>query len=451
MNPKKEWIKSLTIGLLAVAALLLWLATSPKPPVDSENKEAGAELFESLTDPAFVRSLTIVRRDANGREARIELARPTGDLWRIRTKENAPADDAQRLATVIAPLIHLKILERSLPPESGRDEATEKYHRHCQLIDPTRATAGDAADAAVALTVSGENDETFVRLLIGRRPEESSARRDIHYVRVPGRDTVYTVDFSAEAVETAGEDKAPPYLDRLSTDPLDWMNRDLLRISRWNIADFSLYDYAVEESGAIKPVRFFTAHQDPKLSIDRVWSYKRSVTFTDGKPTDESAEMNGKKINDSADALGHLRFNDLEKLPDPLPELFKANRPIQEFSEAKEQLAGYGIFIADHDPLVPESAEPVLASVGGELRLTMTDGVSYRLLFGAKNQNARYVLVRCSFDEHFFPAAANDSAAAERELNVTEGRKQASETARHFDGWIYVIADEDYEKIVGEW
>lgn len=468
---KSEWVKSLAIGAAALLALLLWLSIRPAPPPDESVKTTGERLFEAFHDPAAIKSLSIVRFSGVGEEPeRLELLRDR-DSWRIPTRGDAPADNAEKIASVVSPLTDLSVLEEIPSGMDGDEEAKmTEFHRRCGLLDPERATGDDRKNAAIHLTILGTNDERFVDLLIGGVPEESSGRRDLRYVRIPGRNNVWTVDFSAG---TPADDSAAaaPYAERLSTDPLDWMNRDLLRVSRWNIARLSFFKYSVTPDGKITPASYEEMEQDPEQSLDRVWSPVRRLRFTpDGKSesVEEGTAIDVSRVNESADALGHLMFTGLERKPDPLPSLFRERVPIQELSERKEALAPYGFYIAGFDPLRPESPDPILTGDGGTARLTMKDGVVLDLIFGKKSDGEmRPVLVRALFDPEFFPtaeplstpdgadekereriASENRLRESERALNLEQGQKSADALARRFDDWFFRVSEEDYKKVM---
>lgn len=450
MNETK---KSLIIGLLALAALCVWLATRPKPPAEWVPKDSGATLFPAFRDPAEMVTLKIERRnETSGELERLELAREA-DRWRIKTKSDAPAENIDRIAAVAAPLVGLTVLATASELAGADEEKIETFHRACRLLDPTLSVGSDAADTGILLEIGGADNVTFVRAILGAVPSES-ASGDLRYLRLADDDRVFTVDFSSAAASDSNS-PATSYVERLSTNPLDWMNRDLLRISRWNIAEFGRFAYAADKDGKPIPSRFFSVRQDPDRSIDHVWTPVRSVSFADGKPTDDEQPEapDGKRVNEAADAVGHLRFDALERFPAAISELFRANRPARELAAEQETFAAWGFFFADHDPLTPDAADPALCGSGGEIRLTMTDGLAYRILFGQKNADeSRAVLVCCSFDPAALPAAdsADSVAAAEREIALAEGEKKAAENSRRFDDWLYFIPETDYQKIFPE-
>lgn len=447
----KETIKSAIIGALALVCLMIWLATRPSPPREWSPKDAGAVLFPGFRDPAQIRSLSIACRDQeSGDLNRLELVRDT-ELWRIKTKSDAPAENVERIASAASAWIGLTVLSTATELDGADEKQTETFHRQCRLLDPSEAIRGDAADTGVLLEIGGADNASFVRAIIGAVPDQSALDGDLRYVRIAGDDRVYTVDFSAAAPASATEPR-PHYVELLSMNPLDWMNTDLLRISRWNIAEFSLFDYSCDKDGVLSARKFFTAKQDPELSIDRVWSPVESVRFADSGPVkDDPPEIpDGKRVNESADCAAHLRFTALEKINDSAAELLRKNRPVRELAEEKETFASNGFYIADHDPLDSNAVDPYLCGEGGEVRLLMTDGVCCRVLFGKKTDDSRVVLVRCSFDPTSFSAAdeTDPVAVAEEKIALAEGTVKAAGNARRFDCWFYTIPEADYQQLM---
>lgn len=442
----KETIKSAVIGLLALAGLILYLSTRPRPPRQWTDTEAGEVLFPGFTDAAQMRRVTIARYGESGQIERLELSRENQE-WKIATRSMAPAENSERIASIASPLIGLTALT-VMPPEETNDD----FLRACHLIDPTKALGDEAADSGIFLEILGEDNALLAKMIIGSQPAESSAVRDLRYVLPEGSDRVMTVDFSSETVESSGQQKADPYADRLSAQALDWMNRSLLRVSRWKIARLSLFNYRWEED-RLCPETYLRAEQDPERSLDRVWKLTRQVSFADGQmkeeelPEEESAEAleAGKKFNRYADLLGKLSFIDLRRKSDPLPEMFRRQASIQEIAPLADELALMGFHIADHDPLAPESIDPFLCGSAGEIELTMTDGIRYRLIIGAeKGDGSRWALVTCRFDPGFFPEAPEGDSAArsQRELDIAQGKKSAGETSRRLDDWYFLIPQE---------
>ena len=470
MKPStRELLKSLALGAAALAGLILWLKFQPAPPADWSEKGAGEALCPGFTETAQPRRVTILRPDKTSGEtalSEIRLERGT-DGWIVKTAEDAPADSPDRMTTVLAPLRRLTVLS-SLGEMNDGDEADAlEFHRSCRLLDPAEASPSELADAGVHLTVVGDEGEKFADLIIGDVPEGSAKERDIRYVRLAGEDAVFTADFSGEALGETGQEKALPYLERLSTDPIDWMNRDLLRVSRWNVARMTLYEIAFDPNGTLAAHRVLTAAQDPEKSLGRVWELLRLVTFdSDGKPTsaeitDENREADNAALNERAEQITHLRFDKLVRLPAELADLFRAGRPASEMTGFADALTPLGFRFADHDPADPDSVEPVLLGAEGTASLSMKGGLCLTVLFGGETPAGQAVLVIPSLDAEILteptprqaPEGADDAqlkqisdenrlAESEFELNRQEAETALREARRRFAGWVFFLGGE---------
>ena len=471
MKPStRELLKSLALGIAALAGLILWLKYQPSPPADWSEKGAGEALCPGFTDADQPQSVTILRpKETDGEMAlsEIRLAREK-DGWVVKNAEDAPADSPDRMAAVLAPLRRLTVLSGLGEINSRTDEAAVlEFHRSCRLLDPADAAQADLAHAGVRLTVSGREGETFADLIIGDVPEGSARERDIRYVRPAGEDAVFTADFSGESLGESGQEKALPYLDRLSTDPIDWMNRDLLRVSRWNIARMTLYEIAIDSSGTILRHRALTAAQDPEKSLGRVWELVRLITFdADGKPAeteinDGNRETDNASLNEQAEQITHLRFGRLVRLPAELAGPAAAGRPMSEWTEHAGLLAPMGFQFDDHDPADPDSVEPFLLGAEGTASLSMKGGLRLTVLFGRETSAGQAVLVIPSLDEELLakpePIPVPDGAdeaqirqisdenrLRESEYALSRGEAESAlQQARHrFGGWVFFLDGE---------
>lgn len=471
MKPStRELLKSLALGVAALVGLVLWLKFQPVPPADWSEKGAGEALCPGFTDAAQPRRVTILRpKETEGETAlsEIRLEREKNG-WVVKTAEDAPADSPDRMTTVLAPLLRLTVLSSLGEMNADADEAAAlEFHRSCRLLDPAGAAPSDLADAGVRLTVAGGEGETFADLIIGGVPEGSAKDRDIRYVRLAGEDAVFTADFSGEALDETGQEKALPYLERLSTDPIDWMNRDLLRVSRWNIARMTLYEIAVDEGGTLIPHRVLTAAQDPERSLGRVWELIRLVTFdADGKPTpveitDENREADNAPLNERAEQIAHLRFDKLVRLPPEPADLFRAGRPASEMTGFADVLAPLGFRFADHDPADPDSVEPILLGAEGTASLSMKGGLRLTVLFGGETSAGQAVLVIPSLDEELLakpaprraPEGADEAEIkrisdenrldeSEYALNREAAEAALREARQRFAGWVFFLGGE---------
>ena len=371
------------------------------------------------------------------------------------------------MTMVLAPLLRLTVLSDIREINTHSDEsAILEFHRSCGLLDPTTASASEMSDAGIRLTVTGGRRRNV------RRPDhrQGSGRefevRDIRYVRLAGEDAVFTVDFREKNWKAPGR-KSSPYIDRLSIDPIDWMNRDLLRVSRWNITRMTLFEIAIDDKGKLTPHKVKTAAQDPDRSLGRVWELLRQTDFDEnGKPveveiTDENRFPDSAPFNQRAEQITHLRFGGLLRLPTEIAQLATIGRPVREWTPFAELLNPLGFRFADHDPTDPDAIEPLLLGAEGTASLTMNDGIRLTILFGAETSDGQAILVLPALDEESLPKPepvippegatpeeakriADENRLRENEyaLNRSEAEVKLRFYRNRFSDWVFLLGNE---------
>ncbi|MDO4587247.1 MAG: hypothetical protein Q4C95_08110 [Planctomycetia bacterium] len=432
----------------------------------------------------------------------IHLKKQQGQ-WFVSDYFDFPAENSEQMAKVISPLLDLTVLGVALDSDalaqSYNESATkaENFYRAAKLLDPEKATQSEASFTGTSLKISGQNNEVFVQLIIGDQAEESSAVRDIRYVRIPDG-TVYLVDFSTASRENSNSNQSFP--EALSVDPLDWINRDFLQISRWNIKQLRVHNYKLEPTDqqnsnpltanlpkfndkTFISTGYFRFDQDPTNSLDRVWTLNQHLKMNDSgkyEPIDISnSEMaNSTKINKIVDLLGHLNLVNIQRKSDFMANVFRENRSFREIVQRNESLESLGFYLADYDLFRPNDSapEPNWLGEAGDLELLMNDGSKIHLYFGKLQKNQRIVLVTANFDSNdlvaptllplqkmsadLSPEAKSkieaDNKAIESEnslrksehlLNITEGRKKAQEKRVRWSNWFYFIDESDFQKL----
>ncbi len=482
IGSNNEILKSTCIGVLALAALICWLQFQPRLP-NSEPKEAiGRPLFENFSDPSQMRKIEFVGIDpASGETRRLTLVRNENDAqWRLPDMSNFPAENADRLAKVVAPLTQLVALDVIDEPVRDKDSsAIDKFHRECGLLSPSKfipdldgkaeAKKTDeesqeeknlARGSATSVKIEGESGETLVDLLIGDRLPESAATRDARYVRFPNDDVVYTVDFSGDSTQEVGTTEFTEFPARVSYEPIDWIDRDLLRISRWDVLFLTTRDYAFNLTkqddqtfarNDFNQVGIEVFRQTPENSLSRVWSLARrfdysaeSASWQEASNVDPESAQND-VLNETADALGRLKIVDVRKKPDALVALFHEGRVGAELTTQLETLGEFGFATLDYDPLDPKRVEPFLVGEGGTVEIATREGVKITLVFGKKFDDKRACLAYASFDRKSLEESTEDET--ELVFLATDAEKKAVVKNDRFAEWFYFIAEEDYQSV----
>lgn len=383
-------------------------------------------LFPEFSDAAKAASLAIVSFDEETATLRPFKVLKSGGVWALPSHENYPADAREQLAAAATELIDRPILD--VVSTSPGDQETYG------VIEP------DADKVKVGATGVGQlveirdaSGNRLARLVIGkedRRPVGADAAgRTLRFVRRAGQDPIYRVELDTTKFTTKFD---------------DWIEKDLLKLSPWDIRQLTLDDstcsYDVDQATGLvvsqdRTARIELAYDDK----DAAWSLAKLVEFgKDDKPVEKELaadqELATVKLNDLRNALGDLKIIDVARKPAGLSAELKAEEKFTGDREAVLSLAQRGFF--------PFRTGEILSS-SGETVVGMKDGVEYLLRFGnrttvagegeAANSEAaaagtrgRYLFVLARFNESLLekpaleplpdePAETDDKPAADDE------------------------------------
>ena len=352
----------LFVFVAVVAAVVAWAARPRLPGVDETLDVINQPLFPEFTNPLAVTSLEIVQFDEQSGEVKpFKVAqvkdkdgKPIG--FGIPSHENYPADAKDHLAEAAASLIDLKVL--GLATQNPGDFYTYG------VVDPLGKDAKPGAvGVGTRITLRDKDDKILLNLIVGK---EVPDRKDIRYVRKVDQDPVYEV-----ALKT----------DKLSANFGDWIEKDLLKISTWDIKGVQIYDYSVDavqgqllQRGQI--ALEYNDSGDPrwKMIEDKVFQPQTGQWVPQSMAPDE--ELNTQKLDDMKYALGDLKIVDVRRKPAGLSANLRNAGEVRKDRRSVESLAQRGFYVAR-----VEGREELLSSEG-EIRVVMKDGVAYILRFG---------------------------------------------------------------------
>jgi hypothetical protein len=364
-----EMNKTLAFVAVAIVALAAGWATRPSTAVLDVNTLVGGVLAKNFNDPAEAKRLRVVKFDEDSATLRdFEVAEQDG-LWTIPSKNGYPADAEKQMAEAATSLMDRKIL--GVASENAGD------HEQYGVIDPQspKLEVGQKG-VGTHVTISDIHKEPLVDLIVGK---EVKGSQNQHYVREAGRDMVYVVDLNPE---------------RLSTNFEDWIEKDLLKLSPWEIEKIQIKDYSAE----LQPVM-----TEQGLAIQVAWDPRSDLTLGyddkggkwtpielkkfeksgggDYKPFKmaDDEELNAKKLDELKTALDDLKIVDVAKKPAGLSSELKAGGDFLNNAEARQDLRSRG-FAAIPARNGGEGQE--IISNEGEVLCTLTDGVEYILRFG---------------------------------------------------------------------
>ncbi len=362
-----------TATFLAVGAGLLllggWLNLRPalrQRAVVGDEQQAKV-LFPDLADASKAASLEIVSFDDETATLKpFKVVRSEG-VWVLPSHENYPADAKDQLAAAATELIERPVLD--VVSDSPGD------HETYGVIEP------DPEKVKVGMTGVGQlveirdaSGNKLARLIVGKEDKRPAAAgpssgRTLRFVRRAGQDRVYRVELDTSKFTTTFD---------------DWIEKDLLKISPWDVRRLTLDDssctFGMDEASG-RPTISLDRRSRAELGYDdkdAAWSLIRLEGFDEkNQPKEEKLgegeELASGKLNDLRNALGDLKIVDVVRKPSGLSADLKAEESFAGDREAVMSLAQRGFFAIQKGDLVSSNGETIVG---------MKDGVEYLLRFG---------------------------------------------------------------------
>ena len=348
------------LGMLLVGA-----AVQPRFKSSKVEPEEQRVLFPELSDASKAASLEIVSYDDELSTLHPFKVVQSGGVWVLPAHQNYPADAKEQLAAAATALVDLKMLD-VVSKSPGDHETYGVIEPDAEKIKPGMTGIGQLVE------IRDASGNKLARLIVGkedkRRVGADASGRTLRFVRKAGQDPVYRVE-----VDTS----------KFTTSFGDWIEKDLLKLSPWDVRRLGLEDYslgAVESNGRIgvqldRKYRIDLAYEDK----DAKWSLMRLEAFPkDGEPKEEKLaegeELATGKLNDLRNALGDLKIVDVARKPSGLSAELKAEESFTNDREAVTSMQQRGF--------LPLKTGEIL-STDGETIVGMKDGVEYVLRFGA--------------------------------------------------------------------
>jgi hypothetical protein len=356
-------------------------------------------LFPELADASKAASLEIVSfNDETATLKPFKVVRSEG-VWVLPSHENYPADAKDQLAAAATELIDRPVLD--IVSDSPGE------HETYGVIEP------DPEKVKVGMTGVGQlveirdaSGNKLARLIVGKEDKRpagagASSGRTLRFVRRAGQDRVYRVELDTTKFTTKFD---------------DWIEKDLLKISPWDVRRLTLDDssctFGIDEASG-RPTISLDRESRAELGYDdkdAAWSLIKLQGFDDkNQPQDEKLaegeELASGRLNDLRNALGDLKIIDVVRKPSGLSADLKAEESFAGDREAVMSLAQRGFFAIQKGDLVSSDGETIVG---------MKDGVEYLLRFG----NSATV-------------AGADDPAAGGDASKEEGADPASSSGRY--------------------
>ena len=351
------------VGAGALAALLAFVTRPGLNDVDSGNSQIekavgaliGKPIFPKFTDPVAAKSLKITRMDeATAKKKTFEVVEQANGVWTIPSHGGYPADAADQLKSASEALAELKAIDWA----SMRAADHELYG----VLDPSTAEVGAKGTGTLITLSDGKGDE-LVNLIVGKAVAGATNQ---HFARKVNEEVVLVTAIDLGKLDTSFE---------------KWIEKDLLKISTFDVAKVSLKDYAIlpTEQGLALSNRM-----EARLNYDNSkgeWNLDQMlVSSRDGqKPVQlgEQEELNKQKLDDLRNGLGDLKIVDVKRKPGGLGNSLRVSAD-QISAADRQNLQRYGFFAQP----APDGSLDIFGA-NGEVVVETKDGVQYFLRFGS--------------------------------------------------------------------
>lgn len=353
-----DTVKTFLFVAAAAAAMAMAWALRPSLPVSDGNEMIGQKLFAEFTDPLTATRLEILQYDEGTASVRRFEVAQVKDRWVIPSHDNYPTDAKDQLAQAAGPLTFLKVLEVTSSDPGD--------HAEYGVVDPDPKTLKPGTTGVgTRVTLRDKDNKVLLDLIVGKPVPDQS---DLRYVRPADQDDVYVV-----AVKT----------DKLSTRFEDWIEKDLLKMSSWDVKGFQVRDYtlAVDLTGRARldqraEFRLAYGDSDPRWKLVEGKAFNKQKRAFEPAPLADDEELDTTKLDAMKSALDDLKIVDVNRKPPGLSANLKASGELVGDAAAARSLIERGFY-----PVTTDRGDELLSNKG-DIRVLMKDGVEYVLRFG---------------------------------------------------------------------
>ena len=188
---KSAYFTTIVMGIVAALTAAFAAASYPWPEAVTQNAQVSKPLFENYETSA-VRGIEVTAYDAERSDIqRIRLKR-SGENWIIPQKNGFDVTGDQRVLEVTRALNDRTVLE------VNSDSQTD--HVNFGVVDPSDVGVTTARSRlGTKLVLSDRDKKTIAHIIVGDQVKNSPGK---YYVRVPGKPTIYAIEFDKEMLAT---------------------------------------------------------------------------------------------------------------------------------------------------------------------------------------------------------------------------------------------------------
>jgi len=319
----------------AAALVVLAMLSGPHAVDNAYFSDEGQALFTQFNNPQQAVSLEVWEFNKDrGEMVPFKVTQGDKGLWTIPSHSDYPADAKTRMAKAAAMVIGSK------RDKVISDEPAD--YSKFNVVDPTDDKL-KLEGRGIRATFKDKGGTVLADLILGKEVEGKSGYR---YVRLPDKKRIYAVKLDAD----------------LSTRFEDWIERDLLKTSSWDLSQVLFDNYKVDEAaGGIVPGDKLTVKKDDAAGGKWV---------LDGLA--QSEETNEDKLREITDTVTQLKIVGVRPKPQGLTaNLEQANGFDRQILLGSLQSKGYYL-----------GRNGKMYSNDGDLVVSNKKGVVYTLKFG---------------------------------------------------------------------
>lgn len=427
------------MGILALVAVSAAASVYPWPKLVTENAQVNKPLFQDY-DTSSVRGIEIVAyNEDTTRIDRLRVKRK-GERWVIPQKSEFDVTGGDRVIQITKALIGRVVVD------VNSDSQTD--HVKFGVVDPTQADARSTRSSlGTRFELTNRNQKQIGSLIVGRAVKDNPQNR---YVRIPGKPTVYTIEF-------------PDGI--LSTDFSKWTSPNLLGLPtrrgrpgasstpRKSIVGITVKKYRVAD--------VIQGQKEKEDIYDLQFAIEGRSQMRLARGTVAGKEIEANKIPPNflptvVQSMLRLQIADVANQTQPIIAALRSNENVDDNELIKSlQKSGFGYRGWENNGHQFDTAN-------GVLTVELSDGVRQHVLIGglstAGGGNASlkllyHVMLTADLDTSVFPEPEQPENidqdesikkaylrnVKERQSQIDLALQQVAEFNRNHSRWIYVM------------
>ncbi|MGD9854342.1 MAG: DUF4340 domain-containing protein, partial [Planctomycetaceae bacterium] len=305
-----------------------------RPVSLDEFSDVGEEFYPEFKDPNAATGLRVAAYNKEAARVDVFNVEFKDGLWRIPSHHNYPADGEERLAKTATSIIGIK--RDAVASTSAAD------FKRLGVLDPLDETVTGTEGRGDRITLL-QGDSVLADYIIGTKIEGPD---NVYNVRKPDENRTYRAALDID----------------ISTKFGDWIEPDLLSVTRGDLREIDIDGYSVDETrGVIVPG---DVSRLTRSSSTAAWELE-GLAATEKVKTSE--------VNSVINALEDLKIVGVRPKPPGLSADLKGDEAAKLDTRAMIDLQSKGYFV---------DALGALVSNEGEVRVGTSEGVLYILRFG---------------------------------------------------------------------